>query len=242
MTQRLSENLKKRESLRCLFASVASMEVIDWLLESDEYRSVIASTQDIDRRLINIRSFFLAGWGLTRAEVEHNFIPMGSLLMQHVYGVLFSDAVRWWAAAHRSRQDENKYLRDAMYKGDFDVLRHHFYHEFRNRQLAHYPGGMNSNDNPLLTPAPYGFPLTLKEVDDFRGLLAHSIKLTFGPTEELDRMIDQLNELIETSDVSSESKAFIEELVRSMLNESDRQFLKLPTRNYLSEKRSDEPD
>ncbi len=51
MTQQVSESFKKRESLRCLFASVASMEVIDWLLEGGQLKTITANAYDIDERL-----------------------------------------------------------------------------------------------------------------------------------------------------------------------------------------------
>ena len=86
MTQHVSESFKKRESLRCLFASVASMEVVEWLLESDQLRAITASSYAIDERLTNIRLFFLSGWGLTKREVERNLMPVGSPLSHHIYG------------------------------------------------------------------------------------------------------------------------------------------------------------
>ena len=85
MTQHVSESFKKRESLRCLFASVASMEVVEWLLESDQLRAITASSYAIDERLTNIRLFFLSGWGLTKREVERNFDAGGlSLITPHL--------------------------------------------------------------------------------------------------------------------------------------------------------------
>lgn len=235
MMPHASEEFKKRESLRCLFASVASMEVIDWLLESGQLTSVAVNAHEIDRRLSNVRSFFLTGWGLTKEEVEEKFIPMGSLLLHHVYEALFSDAVRWWAAAHRSRQDERKYLRDSMYKGDFADLRHHFYHGFRNNQLAHFPGGIQNNDNPLLTPSPYGFFLSQKEVDDFRSLLAYSIKLTMVGAEKSEELVNEISDFISAADMPDESKAAAAEAVKHMLGKFDKEFLKIPTRDYLTD-------
>ena len=209
------------------------MEVIDWLLESGQLSSVVAQAKDIDERLVNIRSFFVIGWGLTRQQVQHSLIPVGSPLSHHIYGVLFSDAVRWWAAAHRSRQDENKYLRDAMYKGDFAALKNHFYHGFRNNQLAHFPGGIKNNDHPLLTPAPYGFFLSQKELDDFRALLAYSIKLTFLGAEKVDEFMDQLTQTIETSFMSEEQKTAVTKALQRMLDDWDKEMLSVPTRNHL---------
>ena len=237
MTQQVSESFKKRESLRCLFASVASMEVIDWLLESGQWGAVIANASDIDERLTNIRSFFLSGWGLTRQEVEYKFIPLGSLLAQHIYGVLFADAVRWWAAAQHSRQDRNKYLRYRMYKGDFVDLYDHFRHGFRNNQLAHFPGGTESNDNPLLTPAPYGFFLSRKEVDDFRALLAYSIKLIMRDGDVFE---DAWNDFIayageEFDHMPEDQKQALKEVLRNFSDDLDRQILKIPTRDYFPE-------
>ena len=187
---------KRHESLRCLFASVASVTVMDWLLDSGRLSQMTAEAEDIDDMLVNIRSFFVTGMGLSRQEVRDRFIPVGSPLSHHIYGGLFADAIRWWAAAHRTRQDENKYLRDSMYKGEFSTLRDHFYHGFRNNQLAHFPGGIKNNDNPLLTPYPYGFFLSRKEFGDFRFLLSHSIQLTMVGVEEFER----LNSLLVGSD------------------------------------------
>ena len=237
MTQQVSESFKKRESLRCLFASVASMEVIDWLLEGGQLKAITANAYDIDERLTNIRSFFLSGWGLTRQEVERKFIPLGSLLAQHIYGVLFADAVRWWAAAHRSKQDRNKYLRYKMYKGGFVALYDHFLHGFRNNQLAHFPGGQKSNDNPLLTPAPYGFFLTPKEVDDFRALLAYSIKLIMrdgDPYQDTwDEFVASAGE--EFDHIPDDQKEALQYVFRRLLNDLDKELLKIPIRNYFPE-------
>ena len=237
MTESVRERFKKRESLRCLFASVASMEIIDWLLESGQWGEVIANAYDIDERLTNIRLFFLSGWGLARREAERNFIVMGSQLSHHVYGVLFADAIRWWAAAQRSGQDENKYLRVAMYKGEFAALRDHFYHGFRNNQLAHFPGGGESNDNPLLTPAPYGFFLTPKEVDDFRTLLAYSIKLIVHDgdlhKDAWDGFVAHAGE--EWALIPEEIKEAIQPAFRRLLDDFDKRILKIPTRDYFPE-------
>ena len=234
MTQRVSESFKKRESLRCLFASVASMEVIDWLLESHQLGAITTNAHDIDQRLANIRSFFLSGWGLTKEEVEHKFLPLGSLLAHHIYGVLFADAVRWWSAAHHSGQDNNKYLRTAMYKGEFIDFHDHFRHGFRNNQLAHFPGGVKSNDNPLLTPEPYGFFLSEKEVDDFRSLLAYSIKLVMydgGFFEDAwDDFIAYAGD--EFEHMPEDQKQALKEALRHFSDDLDRKILKIPTRSY----------
>ena len=237
MTEGVSESFKERESLRCLFASVASMEIIDWLLESGQWGEVIANAYDIDERLTNIRLFFLSGWGLARREAERNLIPMTSQLSHHVYGVLLADAVRWWAAAQRSGQDENKYLRVAMYRGEFAALRDHFYHGFRNNQLAHFPGGEKSHDNQLLTPAPYGFFLTPKEVDDFRALLAYSIKLIVHngdlPEDAWDRFVTYAGERWDL--IPEEIKEAIQPALRRLLDDFDKRMLKIPTRDYFPE-------
>ena len=238
MTQHVSESFKKRESLRCLFASVASMEVIDWLLEGGQLKAITANAYDIERRLTNIRSFFLSRWGLTKQEVERNFIPVGSLLAHHIYGVLFADAVRWWAAAQFSGQDKNKYLRVAMYKGDFAALHDHFLHGFRNNQLAHFPGGEKSNDDQLLTPTPYGFFLSQKEIDDFGALLAYSIKLVLlgGDLREeaWDGFVAYAGE--EWAHIPEEQKQAVKDAMQRFMDDSDRQMiLKIPTRDYFPE-------
>ena len=225
-------DFKRRESLRCLFASVASVTVMGWLLESGQFRRMTAESEDIDDMLVNVRSFFVAGMGLTRQEVRHRFMPMGSVLSQHIYGALFADAVRWWAAAQRNRQDKNKYLRDSMYKGEFATLRHHFYHGFRNNQLAHFPGGIANNDNPLLTPSPYGFFLSQKEYEDFRSLLAHSIKLTILGAEEFEgHWHTIISSLVENAEMSPELKEAASAAMRKVLTDFDEEILKMPTRD-----------
>ena len=234
MTQQVSESFKKRESLRCLFAAVASMEVIEWFLEGGQLKAITPNAHDIDERLTNIRSFFLSGWGLTKEEVEYKFIPLGSLLAQHIYGVLFADAVRWWAAAQRSKQDRNKYLRYRMYKGEFVALYDHFLHGFRNNQLAHFPGGEKSSDNPLLTPAPYGFFLTPKEADDFRALLAYSIKLIMFDGDYVE---DAWNDFIayageEFDHMPEDQEQALKNVLQDFSDDLDKQILKIPTRDY----------
>ena len=171
---------------------------------------------------------------MTRQEVERDFIPLGSLLAQHIYSVLFSDAVRWWAAAQRSRQDRNKYLRYKMYKGEFVALYDHFLHGFRNNQLAHFPGGEKSSDNPLLTPAPYGFFLSQKEINDFRALLAYSIKLIMFDD---DLHEDTWNDFIayageEFDHMPEDQKQALKEVLRNFSDDRDRQILKIPTLDY----------
>lgn len=226
-------DFKRRESLRCLFASVASLTVMDWLLKSEHLRRVISEADDVDEMLVNIRSFFMVGWGLSQQEVRDRFVPIGSVLFHHLSGVLFADAVRWWAAAHRTGSDENKYLRDAMYKGEFADLRSHFYHGFRNNQLAHFPGGPKSNDNPLLTPAPYGFFLSQKEYQDFRSLLAHSIKLSMLGQDQFESHRDIIGRLLDDNDeMSQELKEAAVKTFSEILNELDDEILRIPTRNY----------
>jgi hypothetical protein len=226
-------DFKRRESMRCLFASVASVTVMDWLLESGQLSRVTADSEDIDDRLVNIRSFFVSRMGLSKQEVRDRFVPMGSALWHHISEALFADAVRWWAASHRAGQDENKYLRDDMYRGEFATLRSHFYHGFRNNQLAHFPGGIKSNDNPLLTPAPYGFFLSKKEYYDFRSLLAHSIKLTLLGAEEFESLRDEVNRLlVENDEMSPEQKEAAAAALSKVFGDPDEEILKIPTRNY----------
>ena len=224
---------RRLESWRCLVASVASVSVMDWLLKSDGMKRMTAESEDIDDILVNIRSFFMTRMGLSRQEVLYRFIPIGSPLPHHIYGVLFADAIRWWAAAQSTGQDNNKYLRDSMYKGEFASLRNHFYHEFRNNQLAHFPGGIRSNDTPFLTPPPYGFLLSQKEYDDFRTILAHSIKLTLLGEEEFELQRDKINSLLaEDNGMSAEMKEAFASAVNKVLGDLDEELLKIPTRNH----------
>ena len=226
-------DFKRHEYLRCLFASVASVTVMDWMLKSGQFRRMTAEAEDIDDMLVNVRSFFVTGMGWSRQEVRDRFIPIGSPLSHHIYGVLFTDAIRWWAAAHRTGQDENKYLRDSMYKGEFSTLRSHFYHGFRNNQLAHFPGGKENNDNPLLTPYPYGFFLSQKEYEDFRSILAHSIKLTFLGADEFNKHWDKINlALVENDEMSAELKEAAAAALRKVLGDFDEEILKMPTRDH----------
>ena len=101
MTEGVSESFKKRESLRCLFASVASMEIIDWLLKSGQLGAVAVNAYEIDQRLTNIRLFFLSGWGLARQEAERNFVPMGSPLTNVVTRRLARREVCAWCGPRR---------------------------------------------------------------------------------------------------------------------------------------------
>ena len=70
-------DFERRESLRCLFASVASMTVMDWLLKRGRLGPMAVEAEDIDDMLVNIRSFFVARTGLSLQEVLNKFIPMG---------------------------------------------------------------------------------------------------------------------------------------------------------------------
>ena len=225
----MSDFIKQRESLRCLFASDTSIAVIDWLLNGGHMSKITADAEDIEHKLVNIRSFFSMGM-FSREDILHRFVPIGSPLVNHIYQVLFSDAVRWWAAAHRTGQDKNKYLQDAMYKGEFVALYWHFYHEFRNNQLAHFRGGTESNDIPFLTPLPYGFALTQGEYDDFRCLLAHSIKLTFGGAEESESHWNELNRLLD--ELPEDLRKAAVEAIKKTSRDYDEEVLKIPTKEY----------
>ena len=89
-------NKKRHESLRCLFASVASIVVLDWLLEKQDIRDKIANEAiAVSEELINIRIFFLTPIG-NREDVIRNVVQLGSPLLNHIYAVLFADAIRWW--------------------------------------------------------------------------------------------------------------------------------------------------
>lgn len=202
----MSENiLATRESLQCLLASVASIEAMDWIFIKRGINWELVNTKQIDQRLQNIRAWFLQGV-LPESEIQKHMPMMGPFL-DHLMQVLFADAVRWWAAAHYSRPEPNKFLRKTMYKGEEATLYDHFYHWFRNNQLAHFPGGEKSNDNPFWVPTPYLFPLTWAEHDKFKRLLVNSIKLTLGGhtnwsnlnqlsehSPELKELVDQLTQ------------------------------------------------
>ena len=157
---------------------VASIEAMDWIFIKRGINWEIVDTQEIDQRLQYIRAWFLQGT-LPENEIQKH-MPTTGLLLDHLMRVLFADAIRWWAAAHCSRPEPNKFLRATMYKADEATLYDHFYHWFRNNQLAHFPGGKKSNDNLLWVPTPYLFPLTWAEHDNFKSLLVNSIKLTLG--------------------------------------------------------------
>ena len=206
---------------------------MDWLIRGEHLRMLTSDAEDIDEMLVNIRSFFAVGWGMSQQDVRDRFVPIGSALFHHISEVLFADAVRWWAAAHRTGVDESKYLRDAMYKGEFADLRNHFYHGFRNNQLAHFPGGPKSNDNPLLTPAPYGFFLSQKEYQDFRSLLAHSIRLSMLGQDQFESHRDIIGRLLDDNDeMSPKLKEAAAEALSKVLNDIDEEILMITTRNY----------
>ena len=227
---------KRQQSLRCLFASVASISVMEWFLKNGTLAKMATEADDIDDVLINVRTFFLSGTGLNRQEVRDQFVPVDSPLQRYIYGVLFSDAVRWWASAHRTRQDENKYLRASMYKEEFVTIWNHFYHEFRNNQLAHFPGGTKSNDDPFLTPVPYGFTISDREHKNFRSMLAHSIKLTLLGAKEWEIHMDSINAIVdENVDMPAKVKEALNIAVRKTICELDDEIMKVPTRNYFPE-------
>ena len=195
----------QRETLRCLLASLASIEAMDWIFIKRGINWETVNTTEIDQRLQNIRAWFLQG-ALPESKIQEHMPIIGPFL-DHLMKVLFADAVRWWAAAHRSGQDQNKFLRSTMYKGDLDDLYTHFYHRFRNNQLAHFPGGERSNDNLSWVPTPYGFFLSQAEYDRFRHLLVHSFKLTLGVSADW----PNLNQL---SEDSPELKELIEQMTQ----------------------------
>lgn len=199
----MSENYwKRRESLRCLLASLASIEAIEWVFIERGIDWATVNLNDIDRRLQNIRAFFVRRV-LDDSEIQRNHMPIFGPFLDHLMSVLFADAVRWWAAAHRSGQDENKFLRWTMYKGDLVPMCDHFNHDFRNNQLAHFPGGGKSNDNPLWVPTPYGFPLVVKELEDFKRILSNALAFTIGVDTDkvnLSQMAEQNPELKELVD------------------------------------------
>lgn len=204
---------KRRESLRCLLASLASVEAMEWVFIERGIDWATVNLNSIDRRLQNIRAFFVRGV-LDDNEIQRNHMPMFGPFLDHLMSVLFADAVRWWAAAHRSGQDENKFLRWTMYKGDLVPLCNHFNHEFRNNQLAHFPGGGKSNDHPWWVPTPYGFPLTVKEFEDFKRLLSNAIAFALGANTDkvdLSQMAEQDPELKELVDqLTTEEKSAVE--------------------------------
>ena len=184
----------QRESLRCLLASLASIEAMEWMFIKRKINWEMVNTTEIDQRLQNIRAFFVREW-LDESEIRRKHMPIIGPFLDHLMKVLFADAVRWWAAAHHSGQDKNKFLRSTMYKGDLADLYTHFYHWFRNNQLAHFPGGDRSHDNPNWVPTPYGFSLSEAEYRDFRYLLVTSFKATLGANVDW----PDLNQLSENS-------------------------------------------
>ena len=196
----------RRESLRCLLASLASIETMRWIFIDRRINWEHVDTTEIDQRLQNIRAFFVREW-LNESDIRWKHMPIMGPFLDHLMKVLFADAVRWWAAAHHSGQDKNKFLRSTMYRGDLDDLYTHFYHWFRNNQLAHFPGGDRSNDNPFWVPTPYEFFLSGAEYKRFRHLLVNSIKLTLGVSVDW----PDLNQLSENS---PELKELLEELTQ----------------------------
>lgn len=236
MSKDLAE-FKKRESLRCLFASVRSVTVLERLIEIRLLGRVYPGAEPIDEELENIQTFFLAQSGLSRKEAIDRTVPMGSPLMVHIYEVLFADAIRWWAAAHRVGREKNKYLRPAMYGEGYDGLWYHFYHEFRNNQLAHYPGGLQSNDGLITTPRPYGFLLSRKEFEDFQSILAYSIRiLLFGEERARNNTVDwdAVRPDGLPKEFTSQLDTIWEEMTKNpdVRREIDKNVLKMPTRNY----------
>ena len=90
-----------------------------------------------------------------------------------------------------------------------------------------------SNDTPFLTPPPYGFLLSQKEYDDFRTILAHSIKLTLLGEEEFELQRDKINSLLaEDNGMSAEMKEAFAAAVNKVLGDLDEDLLKIPTRNH----------
>ena len=238
MTKERSDSLRL-QSLRCLFASVASLEVMDHLLKSKRLHLLTNDGDDIEDVLFNIRLYFIAGPGLSKEEMRDRYTPIIGLLPSHIYSVLFSDAVRWWAAAHRTGQDENKYLRSSMYSSEFVDYHHHFYHEFRNNQLAHFPQITRRDELPFLTPSPYGFFLSKKEYDDFRSLLAYSIQLTVveDKLETLEEILVSLPEYNQLSEVEKQALMDAANKVKRWQSEA---FLKVPTHNRFPEADNDQ--
>lgn len=179
---------------------------MDWIFIKRGINWELVNTTEIDQRLQNIRAFFVREW-LDESEIRQKHMPIIGPFLDHLMKSLFADAVRWWAAAHHSGQDKDKFLCSTMYKGDLDDLYTHFYHWFRNNQLAHFPGGVRSNDHPLWVPTPYGFFLSEAEYRNFRYLLVNSIKLTLGMSADW----PDLNQMSENS---PELKELVEQLTQ----------------------------
>lgn len=227
-------DLKRRESLRCLHASLASLSVLDWSIERKDLMgqvAVEAEQNGIEDKLINLRAILLAP-SVSREDAVKKYLLMGSQLVHHIRSSLLADAVRWWAAAHRSRQDEKKYLRDSMYVDEgFPELFGHFYHGFRNNQLAHFPGGVDF-DNMFITPLPYLLP-TQADLDDFKRLLAYSFELLM--VDEADRkqfsnstLLQQLAEI----GIPEEDREAAMALLRQAIDEQRQKLLAVPMRDY----------
>ena len=205
---------KQLDSLRCLFASRASLEVIGWLRQNDQFKNLEIENGTINDKLLTIRSFLVPQSGPTPQQIESCILGPVSL-QRHIYEVLFADVVRWWAAAHQTPQDRNKYLREKMYKDDFVELWKHFFHGFRHNQLAHYPGGERSNDVPFLTPPPYGFPLSEKELRQFRLLWTYSMLLALAGEKRFESLRG------ETGDTRSFIEEWQEDVWRFSLESED---------------------
>ena len=234
----VSENTRaQRESLRCLLASLASIEAMDWIFIKRGINWEIVNTTEIDQHLQNIKAWFLQG-ALTESEIQKH-MPMIGPFLDHLMKVLFADAVRWWAAAHHSGQDKNKFLRSTMYKGDMEDLYTHFYHWFRNNQLAHFPGGNRSNDNPLWVPTPYGFFLSKGEYHSFRHLLVSSIKLTLKvhtnrpDLNQLSENSPELKELVEQ--LTQQERSALESDLADVQGDLDEKLLQNFSRHWLKE-------
>ncbi len=217
------------QSLRCLYASIASLEVMDHLLKSRRMHHLVSDGDEIEDVLLNIRTFFLAGL-FSRQEMQHRFMPLGGSVQAHIYCVLFSDAVRWWAAAHRTGRDKNKHLSASMYGVDWASHFNHFYHEFRNEQLAHYRPSGKTDDAPGLTPRPYGFFLSQQEHDDFRSLLAYSLHLTLAG-EDLRTWEEVMTSLPVYHQLTEVQKQAVRQATSEVMKRQYEALLKMPTRN-----------
>ena len=223
---------KRHESLRCLFASVASIVVLDWLLEKKELRDKIADEAiEINEKLINIRTIFLAGAG-RREDVIHSVVQVGSPLMNHIHAVLFADAVRWWAAAHRNKHDKNKYLSVKMFDPEHQESWRHFYQEFRNEQLAHFPGGVGFDDI-LITPLPYNFLLSLSEIDNFKRILAYSIHLVLTDEDGREQFTDAaISQFLADLNIPEDQREVATAILKETRDLALQELLSAPTRNF----------
>ena len=66
----------QRESLRCLLASLASIEAMDWIVMKRGIDWELVNTGEIDQRLANIRAFFLREW-LDESEIQKHMPIIG---------------------------------------------------------------------------------------------------------------------------------------------------------------------